>query len=64
MANAIDVVVLEHATVENNHCCMDKGPGYATPLLAMAGPRENLLYVTCIYTGIYIYIFFYRILDF
>lgn len=34
---------------------MDKdcgcGPGYATPLDAMSGPRENLLYVPCIYRG-------------
>ena len=25
------------------------GPGYATPLDAMKGPREKLLYVPCIY---------------
>ena len=25
------------------------GPGYATPLDAMTGPREKLLYVPCIY---------------
>lgn len=33
-----------------NGCCK-KGPGYATPLDAMAGPKESLIYVTCIYTG-------------
>ncbi|XAR48808.1 hypothetical protein NMG60_11031761 [Bertholletia excelsa] len=27
------------------------GPGYATPLDAMSGPRESLLYVTCVYNG-------------
>lgn len=27
------------------------GPGYATPLEAMKGPREKLLYVPCIYRG-------------
>ncbi|KAK1381129.1 putative selenium-binding protein 1 [Heracleum sosnowskyi] len=35
---------------EINGCCK-KGPGYATPLDAMAGPKESLIYVTCIYTG-------------
>jgi selenium-binding protein 1 len=37
----------------NNHdgdCCKS-GPGYATPLLAMSGPREKLIYVAAIYTG-------------
>ena len=28
-----------------------EGPGYATPLDAMKGPREKLLYVPCIYAG-------------
>nr|BDN86070.1 selenium binding protein 1 [Symplocarpus renifolius] len=34
-------------------CCAHgaKGPGYASPLEAMSGPREELLYVTCIYNG-------------
>ncbi|XP_064387810.1 methanethiol oxidase-like [Halichondria panicea] len=27
------------------------GPGYATPLEAMEGPREKLLYIPCIYRG-------------
>jgi len=49
----------------NNHdgdCCKS-GPGYATPLLAMSGPREKLIYVAAIYTGklfcssLYIYIY-------
>ncbi|KAI4370439.1 hypothetical protein MLD38_018793 [Melastoma candidum] len=32
--------------------CCGKGPGYATPLDAMrSGPRETLLYVTCVYSG-------------
>lgn len=34
-------------------CCGGAtGPGYATPLEAMEkGPREKLLYVTCVYNG-------------
>ncbi|CAN8268651.1 unnamed protein product [Cochlearia groenlandica] len=31
--------------------CCKNGPGYATPLLAMSGPREKLIYVAAIYTG-------------
>ena len=27
------------------------GPGFATPLDAMKGPREKLIYVQCIYNG-------------
>ena len=34
-----------------NGCDDCSGPGYATPLDAMKGPREKLLYVPCIYTG-------------
>ena len=34
-----------------NGCNDCSGPGYATPLDAMKGPREKLLYVPCIYTG-------------
>ncbi|KAG8499868.1 hypothetical protein CXB51_006267 [Gossypium anomalum] len=30
-------------------CCKRTGPGYATPLEAMSGPKEALLYVTCVY---------------
>ncbi|KAJ0606190.1 putative selenium-binding protein [Helianthus annuus] len=37
---------------EANHSCCKKGPGYATPVDAMAGPKESLIYVTCVYTGI------------
>ncbi|XP_057766205.1 selenium-binding protein 2-like [Salvia miltiorrhiza] len=33
-----------------NGCCK-KGAGYASPMEAMSGPKETLLYVTCIYTG-------------
>ena len=36
--------------VVENGCC-NKGPGYASPLQAMSGPNETLIYVTCIYTG-------------
>ncbi|RYR63722.1 hypothetical protein Ahy_A04g021488 isoform B [Arachis hypogaea] len=31
--------------------CCKTGPGYATPLEAMSGPRETLIYVTAVYTG-------------
>ncbi|XP_003384485.1 PREDICTED: selenium-binding protein 1-like isoform X1 [Amphimedon queenslandica] len=34
---------------EKGGCCT--GPGYATPLDAMKGPREKLLYIPCIYTN-------------
>ncbi|XP_062109237.1 selenium-binding protein 2-like [Humulus lupulus] len=45
-----DVVVLRHgAAVEAP--CSKAGPGYASPREAMAGPKEALLYVTCLYTG-------------
>lgn len=47
---ATDTVALHHAEVGNG-CCNKKGPGYATPLEAMSGPKETLIYVTCIYTG-------------
>lgn len=45
---ATDVAVLKHANV--SECCKT-GPGYATPVEAMSGPREALIYVTCVYTG-------------
>uniref|UniRef100_A0A8D0E7T0 Methanethiol oxidase n=1 Tax=Salvator merianae TaxID=96440 RepID=A0A8D0E7T0_SALMN len=32
-------------------CSCHHGPGYATPLDAMKGPREKLMYVLCILTG-------------
>ncbi|XP_043694857.1 selenium-binding protein 1-like [Telopea speciosissima] len=31
-------------------CCM-KGPGYLTPIDAMSGPKEALMYLACIYSG-------------
>ncbi|TXG72660.1 hypothetical protein EZV62_001239 [Acer yangbiense] len=40
--------VIQHATVING--CCNNGPGYATPLQAMSGPKEKLLYVTCVYS--------------
>lgn len=57
--------VLEHGPVEvgkrlGNSNCADccTGPGYATPLDAMAGPREALIYVTCVYSGnSYVYLY-------
>ncbi|KAI0489414.1 hypothetical protein KFK09_029256 [Dendrobium nobile] len=39
---------------EGNTCCAHaggKGPGYASPLEAMKGPPEALIYVTCVYNG-------------
>ncbi|WVZ67697.1 hypothetical protein U9M48_016741 [Paspalum notatum var. saurae] len=41
------------AATNGGACCHDaKGPGYATPLEAMEkGPREKLIYVTCVYNG-------------
>ncbi|KAJ3708609.1 hypothetical protein LUZ61_012314 [Rhynchospora tenuis] len=36
---------------EGNGCCAKKGPGYASPIEAMSGPRETLIYVTCVYNG-------------
>lgn len=35
----------------NMQGCPKSGPGYASPLAAMFGPRETLLYVTAIYSG-------------
>jgi selenium-binding protein 1 len=52
MRNATDenIVTFARATETNNEkksCC--HGPGYASPLDALRdGPRERLLYVTCI----------------
>lgn len=35
------------------HCCstLSSGPGYASPVDALKGPREKLLYITAVYTG-------------
>ncbi|XP_068711442.1 methanethiol oxidase-like [Montipora foliosa] len=33
-----------------NNCC-NSGPGYSTPLEAMKGPREKLMYLPCIYSN-------------
>ncbi|KAJ7957266.1 Selenium binding protein [Quillaja saponaria] len=51
---ATDVVALDHAVVgsqNNGQSCCSSGPGYATPLEAMSGPREKLIYVTAVYSG-------------
>jgi selenium-binding protein 1 len=61
---ATDVAVLKHGVVgEEKHAnasaCCKTGPGYATPLEAMSGPREALIYVTCVYTGTPSFIFLY-----
>nr|AGV54618.1 selenium binding protein [Phaseolus vulgaris] len=37
--------------MSNGHGCCKTGPGYASPLEAMAGPRESLIYVTAVYSG-------------
>lgn len=37
--------------------CCKSGPGYATPLAAMSGPPEKLIYVTALYSGTH-FIFF------
>lgn len=37
---------------QSSGCCSDgTGPGYSSPIEAMSGPREELLYVTCVYNG-------------
>ncbi|CAL5417655.1 unnamed protein product [Camellia sinensis] len=52
---ATEMVVMEHGSiaeeVKNNHGCCKGGPGYSSPLAAMSGPRESLIYVTCVYTA-------------
>ncbi|XP_054806823.1 selenium-binding protein 2-like [Prosopis cineraria] len=50
---ATDVTVLEHGAVKQSrgHACCSDGPGYATPLDAMSGPRETLIYLTALYAG-------------
>lgn len=54
---ATDMVVLEQTNEigkmqgNENGCCKGGGPGYATPIEAMSGPRERLIYVTCVYSG-------------
>ncbi|KAF5185141.1 Selenium-binding protein [Thalictrum thalictroides] len=44
---------VEYASVGGGSCscCKKKGPGYATPLEAMSGPKEAILYTTCVYSG-------------
>lgn len=52
---AVDVSPPAPAPAANGGACCHaaaKGPGYATPLEAMEkGPREKLIYVTCVYNG-------------
>ncbi|CAN6469988.1 unnamed protein product [Victoria cruziana] len=54
-ADSVDgniVVYGESSKLHRNGCCRQgKGPGYASPVEAMSGPRETLLYVTAVYTG-------------
>ncbi|XP_026400902.1 selenium-binding protein 2-like isoform X3 [Papaver somniferum] len=49
----MDTVIVEHAemSTKSNSCCSKKGPGYATPIEAMSGPKESVIYVTCVYSG-------------
>jgi len=35
----------------SGHCKQCHGPGYATPKDAMAGPREQIVYLPCIYNN-------------
>ncbi|XP_020091394.1 selenium-binding protein 1-like [Ananas comosus] len=59
MAGGGGAVVVEHSVGlgnggESNKACCEhgaKGPGYASPIEAMKGPRETLIYVTCVYNG-------------
>lgn len=55
MAGVVDMVpaVTAAESGERNTCCTNikKGPGYSSPLEAMKGPREALIYVTCVYNG-------------
>ncbi|XP_047308521.1 selenium-binding protein 1-like [Impatiens glandulifera] len=41
------------APAGRNGCCkkVGGGPGYGSPLAAMSGPKESIVYVTCVYTG-------------
>jgi len=50
---AVAAVDVPAAAANGGACChAAKGPGYATPLEAMEkGPREKLVYVTCVYNG-------------
>jgi selenium-binding protein 1 len=50
MATAEELTV-EREKVHGCSSCAGVGPGYATPIEAMKGPLEKLLYVTAIYTG-------------
>ncbi|KAI3915486.1 hypothetical protein MKW92_030268 [Papaver armeniacum] len=49
----MDTVIVEHAemSTKTKGCCSKKGPGYATPMEAISGPKESLIYVTCVYSG-------------
>ncbi|KAI0530725.1 hypothetical protein KFK09_000273 [Dendrobium nobile] len=55
MAGAVEPDKAVAAEGEGKTCCAQevKGPGYASPLDAMKGPREALIYVTCVYNGIH-----------
>ncbi|XP_060094683.1 methanethiol oxidase-like [Heteronotia binoei] len=43
----VKAVILDHS----RDCECGTGPGYATPLDAMKGPKEKLIYIPCILTG-------------
>lgn len=44
-------VLATAATNGGGKSCCKSGPGYASPLAAMSGPREKLIYVTALYSG-------------
>ena len=41
---------LHCAHTGDGSCSCSHGPGYASPLAAMKGPRETILYIPCIQT--------------
>lgn len=53
MATETEVVVAPVSNGGVRGCCKS-GPGYGTPLDAMSGPREKLIYVTAVYTGTHV----------
>ncbi|CAH9071624.1 unnamed protein product [Cuscuta europaea] len=49
---ATDVAAaVEHTGVGGAGRCCKRGPGYPSPKEAMKGPKESLIYVTCVYSG-------------
>ena len=44
---SVEILFVSTSTSDDCGC----GPGYASPIEAMKGPREKLLYIPCIYRG-------------